>query len=58
MYVFEGFKFVINLLATSYKKKNSPLCEYQRCDKENFPTNKTKENCRVIKWWAAKRFCL
>ena len=49
MYVFEGFKFVINLLATSYKKKNSPLCEYQRCDKENFPTNKTKENCRVIK---------
>ena len=28
--------------------KNSPLREYQRCNKENFSTNKTKENWMVI----------
>ena len=30
-------------------RKNSPLREYQRCNRESFSTNKTKENWRVIK---------
>ena len=46
MHVFKGFKFVTIL--SLYMRKNSPLREFQRCNKENFSTNKTKENWRVI----------